>query len=55
MAAVIAAMLKACEPNGAMISEPRPVMVTIGLALVSIQALAEQLGAPPLAGTAQAY
>jgi hypothetical protein len=34
MAAVIAAMLKACEPNGAMSSEPRPVIVTMGLALV---------------------
>ena len=30
----MAAMLKACEPNGAISSEPSPVMVTMGLALV---------------------
>ena len=34
MAAVMAARLKACEPNGAISSEPSPVRVTMGLALV---------------------
>ena len=30
----MAAMLNACEPKGAITSEPRPVTVTMGLALV---------------------
>ncbi|MNV82764.1 hypothetical protein D3C71_1765180 [compost metagenome] len=34
MAAVMAATLKACEPNGAISSEPSPVSATMGLALV---------------------
>ncbi|MNH41990.1 hypothetical protein D3C79_1035920 [compost metagenome] len=34
MAAVIAAMLKACDPKGAVRSDPNPVTIKIGLALV---------------------
>ena len=35
MAAVMAATLKACEPNGAVSSDPSPVTVTRGLALTA--------------------
>ena len=34
IAAVIAAMLNACAPNGAISNEPSPVSATMGLALV---------------------